>query len=104
MFKNNYNCERDPPAIMPIAITWTTTMLMLLSISVSIVHNQVPSFGGCPVYEPMSGFELERFMGTWFEIERFFTVTELASRCISASYERHSDSLIWVNNSVTNRL
>lgn len=78
--------------------------LLFVGYSTVVVHSQVPSFGGCPIYEPMTGFELERFMGTWFEIERYFTVTELAARCISATYERHNDNLIWVNNSVTNRL
>lgn len=77
---------------------------IIFIISLTVVRSQVPSFGGCPIYEPMTGFELERFMGTWFEVERYFTVTELAARCISASYERQSDNLIWVNNSVTNRL
>lgn len=68
------------------------------------VRCQIPSFGGCPVYQPMAEFDKERFMGTWYEAERYFTVTELASRCISATYERRQDDLIWVNNSITNRL
>lgn len=68
------------------------------------VRSQIPSFGGCPVYQPMPDFEKDRFLGTWYEAERYFTVTELASRCISATYERRQDDLIWVNNSITNRL
>lgn len=70
----------------------------------SIVNCQIPSFGGCPVYQPMANFDKERFLGTWYEVERYFTVTELASRCIAATYERRADGKIWVNNVITNRL
>jgi len=69
----------------------------------SIVKCQIPSFGGCPVYQPMANFEKDRFLGTWYEVERFFTITELASRCISVTYEKRADGKIWVNNAITNR-
>lgn len=68
------------------------------------VQSQIPSFGGCPVYQPMAEFDKERFLGTWYETERYFTVTELAARCISATYERRPDDIIWLNNFITNRL
>lgn len=86
-----------------VLLYWPFTM-MLLSDRATIVRAQVPSFGGCPVYEPMLDFDRERFLGTWYEVQRYFTVTELAARCISATYERRPDSSLWVNNAITNRL
>lgn len=65
---------------------------------------QIPSFGGCAEYQPMVGFDRERFMGTWYEQERYFTLSELAGKCISATYGRRVDGKVYVNNTVVNRL
>ncbi|CAD7080281.1 unnamed protein product [Hermetia illucens] len=51
----------------------------------------------------MPEFNKDRFLGKWFEAERLFTVTELASKCISATYEKRPDGQIWIDNSITNR-
>lgn len=77
--------------------------LVVLLFSVSS-YGQIPSFGGCAEYQPMTGFERENFMGTWYEQERYFTFSELAGKCISATYERRVDGRIYVNNTVVNRL
>lgn len=89
-----------PATIMLLPVPLTMLLLMLGS----VVRAQVPSFGGCPTYEPMLGFDRERFLGTWYEVQRYFTVTELAARCISATYEQRPDNSLWVNNAITNRL
>ena len=84
-----------------------TRTLFALTFSLVILAQafaQIPNFGRCPSYEPMVGFDRERFLGTWYEAERYFTVTELASRCIAANYERRSDGKIYVSNEITNRL
>lgn len=78
--------------------------VILIAYIVIQVQCQVPSFGGCPGYDPMGNFNPEKFLGTWYEVERLFTVTELASRCVSATYERKVDGQLWVDNYFTNRL
>lgn len=52
----------------------------------------------------MQDFDRESFFGKWYEIERYFAVSELASRCVSVTYERKADGNIYVNNEMTNRL
>lgn len=52
----------------------------------------------------MREFDRENFWGKWYEIERYFAVSELASRCVSVTYERRADGKIYVNNEMTNRL
>lgn len=52
----------------------------------------------------MRDFDRENFLGKWYEIERYFAVSELASRCVSVTYERRADGKIYVNNEMTNRL
>lgn len=82
---------------------WIKSIICITFI-IHLVNGQIPSFGSCPVFEPMSEFNKTRFLGTWYEVERYFTVTELASRCISVLYEKRADGRIWVNNIITNRL
>lgn len=52
----------------------------------------------------MANFDRENFLGKWYEFERYFTVSELAAKCIAVEYERRSDGKIYANNVNTNRL
>lgn len=52
----------------------------------------------------MPDFDREDFLGKWYENSRYFTVSEVASRCIAQEYERRSDGKIYVNSEFTNRL
>lgn len=81
-----------------------TGSMVLLLLAVTSSRAQIPSFGGCAEYQPMVGFDREKFMGTWYEQERYFTFSELAGKCISATYERRIDGKVYVNNTVVNRL
>jgi apolipoprotein D and lipocalin family protein len=77
---------------------------LLFIVGLAMIKAQVPSFGRCPEFDAMPAFNKERFLGTWYEIERYFTVTEVVSKCISADYERRADGKIYVNNHYTNRM
>lgn len=81
----------------------TVTLLAVIGLA-AIANGQIPAFGGCPDYAPMADFSHNKYLGVWYEAERYFTVTELASKCISANYEKRSDGKIYVNNAITNRL
>lgn len=54
--------------------------------------------------DAMPDFDRESFLGKWYEAERYFAVSELASRCVEVNYERRADGKIYVNNAMTNRL
>ncbi|KAL1396442.1 hypothetical protein pipiens_010506 [Culex pipiens pipiens] len=69
----------------------------------SVVNCQIPGFGGCPDYTPILRFNRTRFLGTWYEVERYFTVSEVATKCVSATYELQPDGKIYVRNALTNR-
>lgn len=58
----------------------------LIIFIVKIIKAQVPGFGKCPEYQAMTNFDTEKFLGKWIEIERYFTVSEVISKCISAEY------------------
>lgn len=79
-------------------------ILILAITKVLCICGQIPSFGRCPEFDAMADFDKEKFLGTWHEIERYFTVTEVVSKCISADYERRVDGNIYVKNYYTNRM
>jgi lipocalin len=55
-------------------------------------------------YKPMKDFQKLKFMGKWYEVERFYTMRDLIATCISVTYDRFDDGKIYVTNQYTNRL
>jgi apolipoprotein D and lipocalin family protein len=80
-----------------------TKYLFAISLLIVLVQAQIPSFGGCPEIPAVKNFDKEQFLGTWYEIERYFTVAEVAARCVSATYEKRPDGKVYINNAFTNR-
>ncbi|KYQ55590.1 Apolipoprotein D [Trachymyrmex zeteki] len=64
---------------------------------------QIPNLGFCPEYIPMANFNRQRFMGIWYEAERYFQLSEVVSRCVMSNYTRGADGKYRVSNEVTNR-
>ncbi|KAG7310786.1 hypothetical protein JYU34_003607 [Plutella xylostella] len=71
---------------------------------VAAASAQIPSLGWCPDLQPMANFNMNRFLGTWYEAERYFTVSELGSRCVTTNYESTPEGRILVSNEITNSL
>ncbi|XP_045481705.1 lazarillo protein-like [Harmonia axyridis] len=76
----------------------------LLLTLIAVCSAQVPSFGWCPDYVPMSDFDMERFLGKWYESERYFQVSELGTRCVVSDYAKSANGKIFVSNEVTSRI
>ncbi|XP_050680690.1 apolipoprotein D-like [Leptidea sinapis] len=79
---------------------WRLSVLVLLATASA----QIPSLGWCPDYQPMANFNMNRFLGNWYEAERYFTVSELATRCVNTKYEATPEGRIIVSNEITNSL
>ncbi|XP_049877849.1 lopap-like [Pectinophora gossypiella] len=56
-------------------------VFLLVFIGFETCSSQVLQFGVCPKVETMRFFDLERFLGKWFEIERFPTWYEENGHC-----------------------
>ncbi|XP_034934716.1 apolipoprotein D-like [Chelonus insularis] len=77
--------------------------IVLAACVLTIVRAQVPSLGWCPDYVPMANFDMAKFLGTWYEAERYFQLSEVVSRCVMANYSKGADNKLRVSNEVTNR-
>nr|XP_021200366.2 apolipoprotein D isoform X2 [Helicoverpa armigera] len=77
---------------------------LLLLAFVATASAQIPSLGWCPDFQAMANFNMNRFLGTWYEAERYFTVTELGTRCVTTHYTATPEGRILVTNEITNSL
>ncbi|XP_076303411.1 apolipoprotein D-like [Lasioglossum baleicum] len=77
--------------------------IVLVLSTLALANAQVPSLGFCPEYVPMANFDMSKFLGVWFEAERYFQLTEVVSRCVMANYTLAPDGKFRVSNEVTNR-
>lgn len=52
----------------------------------------------CPNVQTMPNFEPQKFMGKWYEIEKYPIVWEAGQKCITANYELNPNGTITVTN------
>ncbi|XP_046423466.1 calphotin-like [Neodiprion fabricii] len=78
--------------------------IVLVFAALALAKAQIPNVGWCPDYLPMAGFDLSKFLGVWYEAERYFQLSELVSRCVVSNYTRGFDGKVRVSNEVINRL
>ncbi|XP_045481706.1 apolipoprotein D-like [Harmonia axyridis] len=72
--------------------------LIILVLLLYVVQAQVPFLGPCPNVTSMEGFQVEKYLGKWYEIERYFAVFEFAGKCVTAEYSKNSDETVAVHN------
>ncbi|GJQ67834.1 hypothetical protein Trydic_g16599 [Trypoxylus dichotomus] len=70
----------------------------------TLASAQIPSFGFCPQYTPMDSFDFNRFLGKWYEAERYFTFSDIGSRCVVTDYAKTATGKIYMSNEYTSRL
>ncbi|XP_002740540.1 apolipoprotein D-like [Saccoglossus kowalevskii] len=80
--------------------------LVILTVGVvSLFYNvcgQVISRGPCPSVSLQRDFNIDKYTGSWYEIERFRAWFESGLKCINAKYWLKQDGTIGVINSGTN--
>ncbi|XP_053985808.1 apolipoprotein D-like [Hylaeus anthracinus] len=62
----------------------TLSSLLLLVGCVVFAKAHTYHMGACPIVEPMQGFQMNRFLGIWYVIQK----TSTASKCITYNYTR----------------
>ncbi|KAK1162653.1 apolipoprotein Db [Acipenser oxyrinchus oxyrinchus] len=72
-------------------------MLLLSLIALSAVNGQTFHFGSCPKPPVQNNFELSKYLGTWYEIEKLPACFEKGN-CVQATYSLNEDATIKVLN------
>ncbi|CAH2050035.1 unnamed protein product, partial [Iphiclides podalirius] len=70
-------------------------------LSLKMCRAQVVFPGKCPEVEAMTNFDVKRYLGRWYEAEKYFAFFELGGRCITADYGE-KDDVITVKNTQIN--
>ncbi|XP_058799298.1 apolipoprotein D-like [Phymastichus coffea] len=59
---------------------------------------QVPFLGGCPKVEVLANFDPQKYLGKWYEAERYFAFFEFGGKCVTATYNVNANGTISVAN------
>ncbi|OXU21045.1 hypothetical protein TSAR_014816 [Trichomalopsis sarcophagae] len=59
---------------------------------------QVPFLGGCPKVETMPNFNTQKYLGEWYEAERYFAFFEFGGKCVTATYRANDNGTVSVVN------
>lgn len=73
------------------------TLIVLISIF-NLAQSQVPGFGRCPAVSIVQNFDVQRYMGLWYEIRKYPFIFQLGGRCTTAEYTLQPDSTVKVVN------
>jgi len=65
---------------------------------VVVCQAQVPHFGKCPPVTVKQNLDVSKYLGDWYEIEKFFFLVEGSQKCIRANYSLKADGHIQVFN------
>ncbi|XP_033226090.1 apolipoprotein D-like [Belonocnema kinseyi] len=65
---------------------------------------QVPGFGSCPKVDVVQNFDVSKYLGVWYEVQKYFAVFEFGGKCITANYTQKSDGSVNVLNRQINVL
>ncbi|KAK9889509.1 hypothetical protein WA026_004790 [Henosepilachna vigintioctopunctata] len=64
------------------------------------VKSQVPFLGPCQHIETVKGFDAARYMGRWYEAERYFAFFEIGGKCVTADYQLNNGSVDVFNRQI----
>lgn len=76
-------------------------ILIIVCLLAPLASAQVVQVGPCPTYPPIKDFNVDKFLGSWYEDERTNFVFESGLKCIHTQYAKNADgSLNEVDTSV----
>lgn len=64
----------------------------------SKVFTQVPGLGRCPEVNVVRNFDAQRYLGLWYEVEKYPFLFTLGGKCITAEYGQNPNGTVSVFN------
>ncbi|XP_045447234.1 apolipoprotein D-like [Melitaea cinxia] len=75
-----------------------TIAIFLCGLTLQQCAAQMVFPGSCPDVAAMENFNANRYLGKWYEIEKYFAAFELGGKCITAEYGLKDNGVISVVN------
>ncbi|XP_052808166.1 apolipoprotein D-like [Mya arenaria] len=73
------------------------TILLCVCLFRGVIGQSISS-GKCPQVKVQDNFDIEKYVGRWYEQERLFFAFELDQKCVTAEYTLQQDGSVQVNN------
>lgn len=73
----------------------TLSIVLLLA---GTAMGQVPALGSCPKVQVLTDFQVEEYMGVWYEVEKYFTIFQFGGKCTQANYTLNDNGTVTVVN------
>jgi len=64
--------------------------LVFMATALASCSAQFTTYGSCPNFHVVAPFDLQRYLGTWYEYARYDTSFQKDARCVSAEYSDES--------------
>lgn len=77
--------------------------VLLIISGLQLVRMQVPAYGLCPDITVEEDFDINRYMGKWYEYARYPFVYEVARKCNMVYYEKEDRKTISISNESIDR-
>ncbi|KAL1464539.1 hypothetical protein WDU94_004173 [Cyamophila willieti] len=76
----------------------------MLGLALEYAHGQSVGLGKCPeTIKVVNDFDMLKYLGTWFEQYRYFTVFQPGRKCTVTNYTRLDDGTVEVSTNQQNR-
>lgn len=71
-------------------------------ITIPNAQSQVPRFGACPNFHVIEDFDVERYLGLWYEVRKYPFIFTIGGRCVTATYGLNNNGTVSVFNKQIN--
>lgn len=71
---------------------------LLVFLLLYFAEAQVPGLGSCPRFTVQPNFDANRYLGLWYEVEKYPFIFTIGGKCVTAEYGLRSDGKISVFN------
>lgn len=78
-------------------MNWCVLIVAILSLG-SCSFGQIISIGQCPEHPVVQNFDLQAYVGYWFEISRYERDTQRGAECVQVNYTLNEDSSVRIEN------
>ncbi|KAF4526382.1 hypothetical protein B566_EDAN016460 [Ephemera danica] len=95
--------RKDPSAQQWLAIRTMALKFVVLLTVLATVRSQLTTFGSCPELKAVDNFDVDMFLGKWYELERYYSLLELGTICSQIEYKKTPEGKITAANSITAR-
>lgn len=73
-------------------------LIIFFALATALCAAQQPEPGICQTIPVLQGFNVARYLGKWYEIERYDQIAALSTDCVTATYTGNEDGSVKVVN------